>query len=207
MATQLCESWVAFAPKNLKDEYLKLQNPNDWDLKTDREGFLDRGLEIFTKIAGYRNQKNRIESRLKSTIESGLIDGDLIAFGYLTVPSRGNGPVEIDISDSLKIDIDWQSNELSTHERTYDRVCVIPKNELQSLICREPSKPVSNAIEKIRNAIFKLLEMDGGFEKLTRKQQAEKVRKYLKIDHVTFDGYSDNNIKKHLLSLCGPKRK
>lgn len=206
-ATPIGDSWLQFAPDDLRAAYTKAQNPNQWNLQSDEDGFLNRGLHVISQIGSFKQQEAKLESELKAAIETGIMNGDYVAFGYRVAPSRDSKPVRIDIDNSLSIEIDWRLNELSTHGRTYDRTCVLPLSELERIVGENSARPASNAIERIRTAIVELQSGGGGFENLTRDLQAHAVCNHLGIKHVPFDGYSDKNIKKHLLAICGPKRK
>jgi len=203
----LSYAWTKYAPEELRKKYDRLSNPKEWIIKSDSEKILARGLDIFVQITYALKCKSQIEDELKCLVNKGLLDGDLVAYGYRESPSRSNGPVRIDISSTRSIDVDWKYDRLETYDHVYNRVGILNSNEAELPFEQQSNSKPINAIGSIKTAIDTLIENNPEFIYETRKMQAHLVRKYLNVCHDKYDGYSDKNIAKHLRDICGLKRK
>lgn len=202
-ARPLSESWLHFASKDSKKVYERARRPNQWDIESDHTGIFWRGLDIFSKVSTEFAKERDLKAQLRKQIQDGILSGEFVAYGYRFAPSRDSKPVRIDISSSLEIDVDWALDELSTHEHSYDRVCIIPSSELKH---QADKQLISSAPARIRSTIKILLAQQSGFRELSRGEQVQDVLENLPSDQSAFNGYSDESIKKQLRQMCGLKR-
>ena len=203
----LQDAWIKFGPDSIRLEYLELKNPSNWKMQSVHDGFVRRAFDTFTTITNAKKLLNELERQLQHHLESQILNGDCVAYGFRELPSRSNGPVKIDATQSMSLDIDWLEGKLSTFECSYNRVSISSKSDASQSKANAPDKMKNNSIESIKSTIKNLINENGEFVGLTRAQQCENVRQTMSINHNQYDGFSDKNIEKHLLSMCGPKRK
>jgi len=207
-AIPLNEAWLNFAPEQLRLEYDKLKYPNEKNINSDEEKWYNRLIEILAKLALNKKQKDKLESQFKEQLETGLLLERYIAFGYREIPSRSNGPVEIDTTVSKSISIDWIEETIVVHQTHYSRVGILSKAKINELKNANTTKNTdkSNSAMAIDNAIDNLKTKMPNFGNRSRKADYSAIVEFLNVDPEKDYGYSFSKVSKAIVRNCGKKR-
>lgn len=207
-AIPLNKAWLYFTPKQLHLEYDRLNNPTTKDIHSGEEKWYKRLIEIFCNLALNKKRKDQLESQFKEQLETELLLERYIAFGYREIPSRSNGPVEIDTTISKSILIDWIEETIVVHQTHYSRAGILSKAKIDELKNAKTTESTdkSNSAMSIDNAINYLKTKIPNFGNRSRKADYNAIVEFLNVDPGMDYGYSFSKVSKAIVRICGKKR-
>lgn len=207
-AIRLSEAWLDLAPIDLRLEYQGSDNLKLSNFSLDSKSMIGRGLEFVGQYHLMKTRKDQLENQLKAELEAAILKGEYALFGYREIPSRSNGPVEIDTSVSKSVSLDWSEESIVVHQTKYNRVGILSKATVDEYrkVKLEFDSNESNSALAIDNAIEQLKIEIPAFGARSRKADYSAIIEFLKVDPEQDYGYSFSKVCKAIVRNCGKKR-